>query len=434
MIFNTWTFGLFLILFLPAYWLILKPSWRPAGLLAAGLAFYAWFAPGYLPLIAAITVFTYFSGKLILRYRKERAASGFKNPVVLLWISVTACVLLLGYYKYLGMLADTLNGLLRAAGTNASIAVPQLLVPLGLSFFIFEFIHYLVDCYYGRTRGVSLLEFGVFAMFFPTLVSGPIKRFQPFIEQLRSKAEYSSDFLVPGARRILFGFAKKILIADIIGAFTGPLSNFSSGGDAGPAVLWLAAYAYAFKIYFDFSGYSDIAIGCARLFGFEVPENFNRPYLRQNIAEFWRCWHMSLTSWLKDYIYMPIGKKLMPVMGRRHPLLLAAICQMVTMGVSGLWHGASWSFLVWGLYHGAGMTVHRIFLDINTRIKRGRSTPETRELHTDKRAPAITALPAFLKKAAFTFLTFQFVTIGWVFFVLDIRSALKVIGRMLLLW
>ena len=147
--------------------------------------------------------------------------------------------------------------------------------------------------------------------------------------------------------------------------YTVPLTNFSVNPNVSTASLWLGVYAYAIKIFFDFSGYSDIAIGCAKLFGYEVPENFNWPYLARNISEFWRRWHMSLSSWLREYLYMPIGKKLMPTVGKKSPFLLSAICQLITMGVCGLWHGAYWNFLIWGLYHGAGLDYsQRIFRQV----------------------------------------------------------------------
>ena len=333
MIFNTWTFGLFLLVFFIIYWLVLKPEWRPYGLLMASLAFYIYYAASYTLLILLLSLFVYGSSRLLLKLRYSHTcpskgslkAAGknnvFKNPLVVLWLSITVCVLVLGYYKYSGFLASTLNDILAAIKSGKSLAVPEILVPLGLSYFIFEFIHYLVDSYYGRTKGATLLEFGIFALFFPTKVAGPIKRFQPFAKQLRNRITYKPEFLTKGLWRIVTGLAKKVLVADIIGVYALPLTNFSNNPDVSPFILWLAVYAYAIRIYFDFSGYSDIAIGCAKLFGFEVPENFNKPYLRQNIAEFWRNWHMSLTSWLMDYIYMPLGKKLMPSIGKNHPLL-----------------------------------------------------------------------------------------------------------------
>lgn len=418
MIFNTWTFGLFLIIFLIIYWLILKPNLRPAGLLVASLIFYAWFAPSYILLVVLLSLFVYGSGALIQKFKGKHPDAKLKNPLVMLWLSITVCVLVLGYYKYLGLLIASFNRLLSLAPSGQSLAVPQILVPLGLSFFIFEFIHYLVDSYHGRTKSTTLLEFSIFSLFFPTLVSGPIKRFQPFMKQLRNKIVYRPEYLTEGFTRIITGLAKKLLIADLIGVYALPLTDFSKNPDVSTLVLWTGVYAYAIRIYFDFSGYSDIAIGCAKLLGFVVPENFDKPYLKQNIGEFWRSWHMSLTSWLRDYIYMPVGKKLMPLIGKKYPLLLAGICQLVTMGVSGLWHGAAWHFLIWGLFHGVGLTIHRIYSDLVSKYRRKK---------TDNKAKLLNVV----KRSFNTFITFQFVCIGWVFFVLNINDAVKVIYRLL---
>lgn len=425
MIFNTWSFAIFLLIFFIVYWLILKPNWRPAGLLIASLAFYVYFAFSYTLLIVILALLVFASGEFIKKYKTNNPGAGIKNPLVILWLSITVCILALGYYKYLGLIVSSLKRLFGSTWASRSIAVPEIMVPLGLSFFIFEFIHYLVDSYYGRTKN-TLLEFGVFSVFFPTMVSGPIKRFQPFIKQLRSPIEYKAEFFNDGFTRIIKGLAKKILIADIIGAYALPLTEFAKNPEVSTWILWISVYAYAIRIYFDFSGYSDIAIGCAKLLGFTVPENFNKPYLRQNIAEFWRYWHMSLTSWLTDYIYMPIGKKLMPIIGKKHPLLLATICQLITMSVSGLWHGAAWNFLFWGLFHGIGLTIHRIFSDYKTKIKRKHKAVKPR-------STIINNTYNFITKPLSTAFTFHFVCIGWVFFVLNINDAARVIYRLLFL-
>lgn len=433
MIFNTWTFGLFLLLFFCIYWFVLKPEWRPAGLVIGGIIFYTNYFPAYTPLILGLSLFVYGSGILIQKYRLQHPCSGFKTPFVALWISVTTCILFLGYFKYLKLLISTLNDGFALCRLNKSFAVPQILVPLGLSFFIFEFIHYLVDCYHGRIKKPSLTEFLTFSMFFPTLVAGPIKRFQPFIKQLRENLQFKPEFLTSGTRRIIIGLAKKILVADLIGYYALPLINFSKNPGVGALTLWLATYAYAIKIYYDFSGYSDIAIGCSKLLGFEVPENFNKPYLKQNIGAFWHSWHMSLSSWLRDYIYMPVGQKLMPSIGKKSPLLLAAICQMITMGICGLWHGAYWNFLVWGLYHGAGLTIHKAYSDINMKIKRQKIITGTNKLLFDTNSKSRTSIENIFFKPFYIFLTFQFVSIGWVFFVLNIHDALRVLNKMLFL-
>ncbi|MGE5328851.1 MAG: MBOAT family O-acyltransferase [Deltaproteobacteria bacterium] len=431
MIFNTWTFGIFLFVFFLVYWFVLKPEWRSIGIVIGSIIFYTSYFPAYTPLIIVLSLFVYGSGLLIEKYRTEHGNPRIKDASVILWLSITGCVLVLGYFKYLKLILSTINDMFSLASLNKSFAIPQILVPLGLSFFIFEFIHYLVDCYHGRIKKPTLIEFLSFAMFFPTLVSGPIKRFQPFSKQLRQAPKFKPEFLTYGVKRIIIGLAKKILIADIIGFYALPLINFSKNPDVGTLALWLAAYAYAIKIYFDFSGYSDIAIGCARLLGFDVPENFNKPYLKQNIGAFWHSWHMSLSSWLRDYIYMPIGQKLMPTIGKKSPLLLAAICQFITMGICGLWHGAYWNFVVWGLFHGMGLTIHKAYSDMNIKIKRQKILTGKSRLLFDSNSKLRQNIDNILLKPFYTLLTFHFVCIGWVFFVLNINDSLKVISKML---
>ena len=431
MIFNTWTFGIFLLVFFSIYWWILKPEWRAIGLIIGSIIFYTSYFPAYTPLIIGLSLFVYGSGLLIENYRTKHPDSGLKNVFVILWLSITACVLVLGYFKYLKLIVSTINDLFSLSSLGKSFAIPQILVPLGLSFFIFEFIHYLVDCYHGRIKKPTIVQFLTFAMFFPTLVSGPIKRFQPFVKQLGEPLQFKPEFLTYGTKRIIIGLAKKILIADLIGCYALPLITFSKNSDIGTLTLWLTVYAYAIKIYFDFSGYSDIAIGCARLFGFEVPENFNKPYFKQNIGAFWHSWHMSLSSWLRDYIYMPIGQKLMPSIGRKAPLIMVAICQLVTMGVCGLWHGAYWNFVIWGLYHGMGLTIHKAYSDINMKIKRQKILTGKSRFLFDGNSSFRIAVDNIFLKSFYTLLTFHFVCVSWVFFVLNINDASKVISKML---
>lgn len=426
MIFNTWIFGIFLLVVFCLYWFVLNPKWRPYGLLAAGVLFYTYYFPAYMILISILSLFVYFSGIVIKKYKGAKEVVLWKSPLLVMWVSVVTCVLVLGYYKYLKLLISTINDVNKVTGYNKSFAIPEILVPLGLSFFIFEFIHYLIDSYHGRTKPSSIIEFGVFALFFPTLVAGPIKRFQPFISQLREKRQFNSDYLTKGVSRILIGLGKKVLIADFAGMYTSPLTGFSVNPGISNASLWLAVYAYAIKIYFDFSGYSDIAIGCAKLFGYEVPENFNWPYLSKNISEFWRKWHMSLSSWLREYLYMPVGKKLMPSIGKKSPILLSAICQMITMGVCGLWHGAYWNFLIWGLYHGAGLTIHKGFSDNWARITGNKEAV----IDSKKKIKFLYSIPALAGRLLSIIITFQFVCIGWIFFVLNINDSIRVLKKL----
>jgi alginate O-acetyltransferase complex protein AlgI len=230
------------------------------------------------------------------------------------------------------------------------LPLPSIIVPLAISFFTFEFVHVLVDVYYGKIRELDALEFTVFTMFFPTLVAGPIKRFQSFAPQVRSIEPLATSDALLNVYRIAIGLAKKYIIADSMTLLTQPI--LTPGATYATPDYWVGMLAYTAKIYFDFTGYSDIAIGLAGLLGFRIPENFDRPYWAENISQFWRRWHMSLSSWIRDYIFIPLG-------GSRRGKLLTAVNLFIAMALAGLWHGAAWTFVLWGLWHGIGLAAHR---------------------------------------------------------------------------
>ena len=281
------------------------------------------------------------------------------------------------------------------------LGVPDILVPLGISFFTFEFIHYLIDQYLGKvTHRASLLDFSLFAFFFPSLVSGPVKRFQLFQQQTEEVDKFQVGYLYEGMRRIILGVAKKLIVADTAELLTYPLIIPASYH--GRAIYFVAMYAYGVKIYYDFSGYTDIAIGCAQLLGYRLPENFNRPYRQPNIQQFWGSWHMSLSSWIRDYLYIPLG-------GNRvsRPRMLVNL--ILVMAICGLWHGANWNFLVWGLYNGLGLAGYQVFR------RMCKPLPDTR-----------------LVRWFSTALSIQFVCFGWVLFAVpNLPTALLVFQKML---
>jgi alginate O-acetyltransferase complex protein AlgI len=404
MIFNTWVYGVFLASFFLLYWTVVPPKGRTFALLAAGLVFYTYYLPVHTIMIAALILVTYGLGAVITRLKtQEPAAKGFFNAKNVFILAVAICVGVLAYYKYLGLLAATFDGLVLLLRRGTPYQLPDIVIPLGLSFFIFEFVHYLAETYKGTLPKASLIEYASFGLFFPTLAAGPIKRFQPFLEQLRSPAAFKPEYLSEGLFRILTGLGKKVIIADSMAHFTGPLANPQS---ASGADYWVALYAFAIKIYFDFSGYSDIAIGSAKLLGIQVPENFNRPYFRQNIAAFWNNWHMSLSSWIRDYLYIPLG-------GNRGTLLFAARNLVIAMALCGLWHGAAWNFAFWGLYHGVGLSLYRIYR------KKGAVLINLVE-----------RLPGPLTKMVSMALTFHFVCIGWVFFATDLDKSFQFLGAL----
>jgi len=274
-------------------------------------------------------------------------------------------------------------------------------LPLGISFFTFEFIHYAVDRYEGKTEAGSAAEYLSFILYFPTMVAGPIKRYQDFLPKVRNPSKDTLENWRIGCTRILTGLAKKFCVADVMTAFTNHL-NKADILTAQRWVLPLWLLAYGMKIYFDFSGYSDIAIGSARLFGIRVPENFDWPYFQVNIAEFWRHWHISLTRWLIDYVFIPLG-------GSRVANSRIWANLMVTMLVSGVWHGAGLNFVVWGAWHGALLVVHRIWIQL-----RGPAPPDR----------------GFIRLAASWAGTFLWVNLGWAFFSMDLSTALLFFRRL----
>ncbi|HEY2433892.1 MAG TPA: MBOAT family O-acyltransferase [Vicinamibacterales bacterium] len=382
MIFTTFSYFLFLI---PAALLFRAtgPWFRPWVLVASGVLFFLYFSvtefAGWMG-AACIAIFIWEA--LLSRFYTSRSR----------WclLGVAVSVGILAVFKYWNFL----TGLATAGGANRW-AWHGAFLPLGISFFTFEFIHYAVDRYHSRVERGTLGEYLAFIFFFPTLVAGPIKRFQYFVTGLRSPSrDWPLDWN-RGITRILVGLVKKFGVADVLSSLTVHL-NAADIPHASRPVLLLWLLAYAGKIYFDFSAYSDIAIGSGRLFGFAIPENFDWPYFRTNIADFWRNWHRSLTRWLTDYVFIPLG-------GSRAGRWRVSANVMTTMLVSGLWHGASLNFLVWGAWHGGLLVIHRWWV-----TRRG-SRP----------AAPPTALGRFSSWAA----TFAAVTCGWAFFAMDLPTA-----------
>jgi alginate O-acetyltransferase complex protein AlgI len=302
-------------------------------------------------------------------------------------LGVALSLLVLGFFKYWKMAVGTVNSISAYLDWGINIPVPQILVPLGISFFTFEFIHFLSDIYLKKIRpeSVNLADFTLFAFFYPTLVCGPIKRYQSFQEQTAALPSFEPEAFFQGAYRVVLGLAKKFIIADTVGRLSACLATPET---TGAGMLVLGAYAYAVKIYFDFAGYSDIAIGISRMFGYRVPENFDRPYLQPNIALFWRHWHMSLSNWIRDYLYIPLG-------GSRRGLPRTLINLVVAFTLCGLWHGAAWNFVAWGAWHGFGLAGYRLW-------QRFKGSAFSRD--------------NMVTRAISTLITFHFVTAGWILF------------------
>ncbi len=388
MIFNTFAYYLAFLLPSAALYRIAPAGLRTWVIVLFGSGFFLYFAYGMAGVWGAACLFIFVWESLTSRLYRPASR----------WclLGMVQSLLLLGVFKYWNFFTS-LVFLHRANPVRWQGAF----LPLGISFFTFEFYHYAWDRRAGKTEAGSLDEYLAFILFFPTMVAGPIKRYQDFLPKLRAQpVEWNRDW-ERGVTRILTGLVKKFAIADLLTAWTNHLNAHDILlADRRILPLWLLAYGV--KIYADFSGYSDIAIGSARLFGIRVPENFNWPYGRRNIQRFWECWHISLTRWLIDYIFIPLGGS------RVAPLRVYANILIVFL-LSGLWHGAGLNFVVWGLWHGLLLCGHRLW-------RRLRGAPSPHPL-------------AALSSSA---LTFVLTNAGWAFFCMDLHTAMLFFRRLLI--
>lgn len=394
MIFGSLTYPVFLTLCVAAWWLLPRRA-RPWLLAATGLAFYAYYALESAPLILVLVVAVWVLGRLAPKSRVAFVAG--------LLLPLTA----LAYFKYAGMLTSTASWAASRAGLSLP-TVEGLFLPLAISFFTFEFVHYVVDRRKGMIAEHPISHFFAFALFFPTMVAGPIKRFEGFDAQLDTPG-LSPDEAWRAVLRIAVGAAKKIVLADSLAIFVQPLLERRGIADLSPRVIVIALVAYSLRIYWDFSGYSDIAIGSARLFGIKVPENFDWPYLRTSIAQFWRHWHMSLQSWIADYIYRPLG-------GSKRGFSRTMVNTLVAMSVSGLWHGADWHFVAWGVYHGVLLVLYRIWRVFVRPPTLGRLDDASSTVGRAWRGVR------WARAGASGLLTFSLVTLGWGLFIMPLRD------------
>lgn len=337
----------FLFVFLPGVLLLYYISpWRVRNLLlfAASLVFYAWGEPVYIVLMLLSTVTDYVFGRLLER----PGASASKRK----WIVASSLFLnlaVLGFFKYADFLVANLN-----AWFGLNVPQTELPLPIGISFYTFQSMSYIIDIYRKKAKAQrNWIDFATFVALFPQLVAGPIVHYASIAEQLRHRTVTTEKF-AEGVRRFITGLAKKVLLANNIGLLWNEVS--SSGMDALPTALaWLGIIAFALQIYFDFSGYSDMAIGLGLMFGFRFNENFNKPYAAVSITDFWRRWHISLGTWFRDYLYIPLG-------GNRRGLGTQLRNIMIVWALTGLWHGASWNFMLWGVYFGVIMMLEKLFV------------------------------------------------------------------------
>lgn len=346
MVFSSLTF---LFLFFPivigVYYLCPR-ALRNLWLLAASLLFYAWGEPVYIRLMVASILFNYLCGLGVAALQKQEKKGIAK---ALLILCVVGNIGALGVFKYADLLIGTINGI---AGSH--LALLELALPIGISFYTFQALSYVIDVYRGTVAAQkNPITFGTYIALFPQLIAGPIVQYKTVQEQLSCRRETAAQFAA-GIGRFTVGLGKKVLIANQVGALWDTVSALPQAQLAA-GTAWLGALAFTFQIYFDFSGYSDMAIGLGKMLGFEFLENFDYPYLSRSITEYWRRWHISLGTWFREYVYIPLG-------GNRHGLSRQILNLIIVWGLTGLWHGASWNFLLWGLYYGVILIVEKVWL------------------------------------------------------------------------
>lgn len=339
MLFSSMTFVfLFLPLVFTAY-LLTPLRFRNGLLLAASILFYAWGEPRYVAIMLLTVLINWFGALLIVRFQKHKT--------FILTASVITDLSFLFYFKYFDFVAVNIN-----AFAGADIPLLKVIMPIGISFYTFQAMSYLIDVYRGKVRAQSdVFRLALYITLFPQLVAGPIVKYHDVAEQL-SRRSITPDKVLYGVRRFIIGLAKKVLIANTLGIvadaiFAQPVADFDV------LTAWVGALAYALQLFYDFSGYSDMAIGLGAMFGFKFFENFNYPYISKSISEFWQRWHISLSSWFKEYLYIPLG-------GNRNGTARTIFNLAVVFLATGIWHGAEWTFVAWGVWHGAFVILEKL--------------------------------------------------------------------------
>ncbi len=338
---------LFMFIYLPvvlALYYIAPVRWRNAVLFVVNLVFYGWGEPVYIVLMLFSITVNYFAGRMIEKHRAED-----KKARAFLIGNIVINLALLMFFKYFDLFAQTLSQI-----PGVSIAPLGLSLPIGISFYTFQTMSYPIDVYRGDADvQKNFVSFGTFVALFPQLIAGPIVRYKDVASQLDFRAGSVEQFS-SGVRRFLVGAAKKVLIANNIGVLWDTFSAMPSG-ELTVLGAWIGIIGFSLQIYFDFSGYSDMAIGLGRMLGFEFLENFNYPYISQSVTEFWRRWHISLGTWFRDYVYIPLG-------GNRRGLKRQFLNILIVWALTGFWHGANWTFLLWGLYYAVFLVAEKAFL------------------------------------------------------------------------
>jgi D-alanyl-lipoteichoic acid acyltransferase DltB (MBOAT superfamily) len=396
MLFNSLTFVVFYLAVFALYWLLRARTPQNLLLLAASWIFYGAWSWKFLLLLLGSTVLDYVCGLLIAR------AADRRRKRLVLTVSVTANLLFLATFKYLGFFVTELAELLRHLGVDASLPVLEIVLPVGISFYTFQTIGYVVDVYRGKVPAVrNLLDYALYVAFFPQLVAGPIERAGHMIPQFQKQRVWSTPAFEAGLQLAVWGLFKKIVLADNLAPYVDAVYEHPT--EFSGATLITATIFFAFQIYCDFSGYTDTARGVARMLGFELIRNFDFPYISRTPVEFWRRWHISLSQWFQDYLYYPLAMRYM----RRGGYLRKYKAHIISMTLIGFWHGANWTFIVFGLYWGVVIALYLALLDRVAGAERGGAVDRLASV-----APRARSLGAVA-------LMFTLVCIGWVFFRAD---------------
>ncbi len=396
MLLNSYTF---LLIFLPVvvvlYWVIPRGYPRLLFLIAASLVFYGLWDWRYVPLLLATTLADWIAGHYLARDEVEDAS---RRRKLILAAAITVNLAFLGYFKYRGFFVDSLDGVFRLLGAGKPLPAVKMLLPIGISFYTFAGISYAIDVYRGMIKPArSVIHYLAWVTLFPYILAGPIIRYGHVGTQLeRSQQRFRWSLIGTGLFFLIMGFAKKMLVADMMAPYVNEL--FSQHANLGLLSGWGAALGYTLQLYFDFSGYSDMAVGVAIMIGLRFPQNFDSPYKAVNPSDFWRRWHMTLSGWLRDYLFIPLG-------GSRGTTLLTVRNLLITFLIGGLWHGPAWTFVFWGLLWGTYQSVHVV-------AKKYGLTPKWVWLNR--------------------ILTFLAATVAWVFFrASSLRAAKDVLQAML---
>lgn len=388
MLFNSFEFILFLPIVFVLYWFVFrKRRWQNLLIVIASYVFYGWWNWRFLLLIALTSACSYASGLLLEHYEGQR-----RNQQIVSAANIVLNLSILGVFKYYNFFVENLDTLFRLMGYHLDWATMNIILPVGISFYTFQALSYTIDVYQKKLPATrDIVEFFAYISFFPQLVAGPIERATNLLPQFQRNRQFDYAQAVDGSRQMLWGFFKKLVIADNCALIVN--ENWNSYQELPSIALIALGVLFTFQIYCDFSGYSDIAIGCARLFGIRLMRNFDNPYFSRSISEFWRRWHISLMTWFRDYIYFPLG-------GNKCSKWKVIRNTLIVFFVSGLWHGANWTFVCWGVYHACLIGIY-IILGINTKHKdivaKGHYLPSIKEA---------------LQMAT----TFMLVVIGWILF------------------